>query len=594
MVETRTQRRLAAILAADVVGYSRLMGADEAGTLERLKSHRRELIDPKLAAHHGRLVKLMGDGALVEFASVVDAVGCAVEIQREMAARNAEVPSDKRIEFRIGINLGDVIVEGDDIYGDGVNVAARLEGLAEPGGICLSGDAYRQVKGRFEVGFEDLGEQRFKNIAEPVAAFRVRRENSAAPSSRVDHAPHLPDRPSIAVLPFANMSSDPEQEYFSDGVTEDIITELSRFRSLLVIARNSSFAFKGKSLKVQEIGRELGVAYVVEGGVRRSGDRLRLTAQLIETGSGAHIWAERYDRNVHDIFAVQDELAHAIAATVGARVQEAGREIATRLNPSALRAHELVLRAKAHALRYTRNDLEQALAMARQAIEIDPSSAQAHACYAYCCSVIIYSYWAADLDRLRVEAFEHAKRGVGLDPEDNYARWVLGFVHTIRREYEEAQIHLEKAVENNPNDTEARGFYVIYLIAVGEPEVALQEFDIIRRQNPFDLSWFPWIKGWACFSAHRYDDAIATLKRMSVPVNEVRGLMAASYAYAGRIAEAHAMMEEFLRVAESDMPVFPGRRLRDWDDYWQNATSYRRQEDQDHLMEGLRKAGLPE
>jgi adenylate cyclase len=590
MAEERAQRRLAAILAADVVGYSRLMAADEAGALAALKERRKRILDPLLAQYQGRIVKVMGDGVLVEFASAVNAVQCAVELQQAMAVTNEGRPADRQIVLRIGVNLGDVMVEGGDLYGEGVNIAARLEALADPGGILVSGTAYDHVSNKVKVGFEHIGVQTLKNIAQAVRAYRV----TGMPAVTVPAPKVVSDKPAVAVLPFTNMSGDTEQEYFSDGITEDIITELSRFHSLLVIARNSSFAFKGRPLKVQEIGRELGVAYVVEGSVRRLGDRLRLTAQLIESASGSHIWAERYDRDVHDIFNIQDELAHAIAATIGAKVEAVGRENAAKLSPSALKAHDLVLRAKAHALKYTRNDLEQARQMARHAIELDPTSAQAHACYAFCCSVIIYSYWTSDRDQLRVEAFDAAKRAVALDVTDNYARWVLGMVYLTRREYEEARIHLEKVVENNPNDTEGRGIFAMLLVAVGEAGAAIEHFEIMKRQNPFDLSWFPWIKGLAYFTLRRYGMAIATFKQMPEPHNEVRGYLAACHAYLGKSAEARAMLEEFLRVAELDMLVFPGRRLKDWDDYWRNTCWYKRQEDHDHLMDGLRKAGLPE
>jgi adenylate cyclase len=590
MAEERAQRRLAAILAADVVGYSRLMAADEAGALAALKERRKRILDPLLAQYQGRIVKVMGDGVLVEFASAVNAVQCAVELQQAMAVTNEGRPADRQIVLRIGVNLGDVMVEGGDLYGEGVNIAARLEALADPGGILVSGTAYDHVSNKVKVGFEDIGVQTLKNIAQAVRAYRV----TGMPAVTVPAPKVVSDKPAVAVLPFTNMSGDTEQEYFSDGITEDIITELSRFHSLLVIARNSSFAFKGRPLKVQEIGRELGVAYVVEGSVRRLGDRLRLTAQLIESASGSHIWAERYDRDVHDIFNIQDELAHAIAATIGAKVEAVGRENAAKLSPSALKAHDLVLRAKAHALKYTRNDLEQARQMARYAIELDPTSAQAPACYAFCCSVIIYSNWTSDRDQLRVEAFDAAKRAVALDVTDNYARWVLGMVYLTRREYEEARIHLEKVVENNPNDTEGRGIFAMLLVAVGEAGAAIEHFEIMKRQNPFDLSWFPWIKGLAYFTLRRYGMAIATFKQMPEPHNEVRGYLAACHAYLGKSAEARAMLEEFLRVAELDMLVFPGRRLKDWDDYWRNTCWYKRQEDHDHLMDGLRKAGLPE
>ena len=309
----RVERRLAAILAADVVGYSRLMGQDEAGTLARLRGHRRELIDPEIAEHKGRIVKTTGDGILIEFPSVVEAVACAVAVQRGMADRNAATPEDQRIVFRVGVNLGDIIfAEDNDIHGDGVNVAARLEGIAEPGGICISGIVHDQVRDKLDLAFEDMGEQSLKNIARPVRMYRVRLTpaETTPKGTPTESAPvlALPDKPSIAVLPFANMSSDPEQEYFADGIAEDIITALSRYPSLFVIARNSCFTYKGRAVDVKQVGRELGVRYVLEGSLRKSGNRVRITAQLIEAGTGNHVWAERYDRDLADIFAVQDEI----------------------------------------------------------------------------------------------------------------------------------------------------------------------------------------------------------------------------------------------------------------------------------------------
>jgi adenylate cyclase len=331
------ERRLAAILAADVVGYSRLMSEDETGTLERLKSLRKELVQPKIKERKGRIVKLMGDGLLAEFPSVVEAVQCAIDIQQSMIGREADLPDERRISLRIGVNLGDIIVEGSDIYGDGVNVAARLEALADPGGICISGPAFELVDGKLDLTFDDIGEQQVKNIARPVRVYRLALgSQQTSPSKHLAEPLPLPDKPSIAVLPFTNMSGDPEQEYFSDGITEDIITELSRFRSLFVIARNSSFHYKGQSPKVQDVGCELGVRYVVEGSVRKAGNRIRVTAQLVEASSGNHLWAERYDRDLEDIFAVQDELVRTITSTVGGRVESAGEIRADRLSESDL------------------------------------------------------------------------------------------------------------------------------------------------------------------------------------------------------------------------------------------------------------------
>jgi adenylate cyclase len=591
VVGERVERRLAAILAADVAGYSRLMGADDEGTLARLKAHRRDLVDAKINEHRGRIVKTTGDGMLVEFASVVDALRCAIDVQRGMVERNAEVRPEQRIEFRVGINVGDVIIDGGDIYGDGVNVAARLEGLAEPGGICVSGRVVEDARGRLDIAFEDAGEQQLKNIAWPVRVCRVQVGGEAAMARS---ALALPDKPSIAVLPFLNMSGDPDQEYFADGITEDIITELSRFHSLFVIAHNSSFAFKRKPTKVQDIARELGVAYVVEGSVRRAVDRVRITAQLVDAGTGNHLWAERYDRNMLDIFALQDEVARSVASTVSGRVEAAGRERVERLSPTALRAYDLVLRAKALTLKYTRADNEQAIACAERAMELDPNSARAYAHSAWCHFYNYMACWTADRENALAKSYQLAQRAVVLDETDSFPRSVLGIVHIFRREYDEALSETEKAVDLNPNDPVARRYYGMILAATGRPDAGIEQIDLGKRLNPFDTRWVPWDRGIACFTARRYDEAIAALRQARDPINEVRGWLAASYAQAGRLQEARAMLEEFLRVAESDMAAFPGRRLKNWESYWHGAFEYQDQKDFDHLFGALRKAGMPE
>ncbi len=591
MAEERVQRRLAAILAADVVGYSRLMEQDEAGTHAALKTRRKDVLEPAVARHQGRIFKITGDGALVEFGSAVNAVQCAVELQHGMAAANAAVPEARRIVLRIGINLGDVMVEGSDLYGDGVIIAARLEGIAEPGGICMSAKVHDEVRRKLSLACGDLGEQQFKNIVTPVRAFHVVGESSRAPAA--EGLP-LPAKPSIAVLPFTNMSGEAGQEYFSDGITEDIITELSRFHSLFVIARNSSFAFKGKPIRVQDIGRELGVAYVVEGSVRRDVDRVRITAQLVDAGTGNHLWAERYDRDMRDIFALQDEVARSVASTVSGRVEAVGRDRAVRPSPTALRAYDLVLRAKALMSNYTRADNAQALACAERAVALDPSNAPAHAHSAWCHFFNYMAWWTADRENALAMAYELAQRAVVLDETDSFAHSILGVAHLFRREYDEARSEIEKAVDLNPNDPLARRYYGDFLAATGNPDAAIEQIDMAKRLNPFDTRWVPWIRGMACFTARRYDEAIATLRQARDPINEVRGWLAASYAHAGRLQEARAMLEEFLRVAESDMAVFPGRRLKDWESYWHGALEYQDQKDFDHLFDALRKAGLPE
>ena len=364
-------RRLAAILAADVAGYSRLMAADEEGTHERLQAHLRELVDPKIKEHRGRIVKSTGDGLLAEFSSVVDAVRCAVEVQAGMADRNAAIPANTRIDFRVGVHQGDVVIEDNDIFGDAVNVAARLEGLAEPGGICVSARVRGDAAGKLDLAFEDLGEQALKNIARPVRAYRVAMERPAEAAKEPVPLP-LPDKPSIAVLPFANMSDDPEQEYFADGMVEEIITALSRLRWFFVIARNSSFAYKGRAVDIKQVGRELGVRYVLEGSVRRGGNRLRITAQLVDAATGNHVWAERYDRDLADIFAVQDETTERVVAAIEPELYAAEHIRSQRKPQRSLDAWECIIRALAHVGQSTRAGREEAEALCRRAIAIAP------------------------------------------------------------------------------------------------------------------------------------------------------------------------------------------------------------------------------
>jgi TolB-like protein len=381
----RVERRLAAILAADMAGYSRLMGADEEGTLERLKALRRELVDPKIAEHKGRIVKTTGDGLLVEFASVVDAVRCAVAVQQAMPERNTSVGPDGRIELRIGINLGDVIVAGDDLYGDGVNIAARIEALADAGGVFVSNTVHDHVRDRLPFVFEDLGEQQVKNITRPVRVYRVR---DAAPRAAAPPALPLPDKPSIAVLPFANMSGDPEQEYFADGMVEEIITALSRIRWLFVIARNSSFTYKGQAVDVKQVGRELGVRYVLEGSVRKGGNRVRITAQLIDAATGAHLWADRFDGSLEDVFDLQDKVAISVAGVIEPALQAAETARSASRPTNDLTAYDLYLRAYSMVLSSARQ-IPEALAVMEQAITRDPRYGPALAWAAYCCSRLL-------------------------------------------------------------------------------------------------------------------------------------------------------------------------------------------------------------
>jgi adenylate cyclase len=412
-------RKLAAILAADVAGYSRLTGLDEEGTLERLRNLRRELINPAVSLHRGRVVKTTGDGILIEFLSVVDAVRCALDVQRGMDRQNADVSTEKRIEFRVGINVGDVVVEGEDLLGDSVNVAARLEGIAEPGGICISDTAYQQVRDKVDARFQDAGEQQLKNISRPVRVYRVQPSGAAAGPRP---ALPLPDKPSIAVLPFKNMSGDPEQEYFADGIVEEIITALSRFRQLFVIARNSSFTYKGRAVDEKQVGRELGVRYVLEGSVRRSGDRVRVTGQLIDAVTGAHLWADRFDGALEDIFDLQDRVTTSVVGAIAPKLEQAEIDRAKRKPPENLDAYDYYLRGMAsHYQSWSKDAINEALRLYYKAIELDPDFASAYGAAARCYIERRSSNWMTDRVKETAETERLARRAVELGRDDAQA-----------------------------------------------------------------------------------------------------------------------------------------------------------------------------
>ena len=427
------ERRLAAVLAADVAGYSRLMGLDEEGTLARLKDVRKTLVDPTIAAHRGRIVKTTGDGMLVEFASAVDAARGAVEVQRGMVAQNADVSQDVRIQFRIGIHVGDIIFDDNDIFGDGVNIAARLEGIAEPGGICVSDDAQRQVRGKVEVSFDDMGSQTLKNITEPMRVWRVRLDGSTSLPAPMKSSPEaaqplaLPDKPSIAVMPFQNMSGDPEQEYFADGMVEDIITALSRFKSLFVIARNSSFAYKGKAVDIKQVGRELGVRYVLEGSVRKTGLKVRITGQLIDTLTGTHLWADRFDGQLEDIFELQDRVTAGVVGQLVAQVQFAETERANRKPTANLQAHDYYWRGVSSVWQWTKTSNEAAGIYFKKAIELDHAYAAAHAFAGHVYSLRKQSRWMTNPAQEIAEAIRHARLAIALGQNDELALCFGGF-----------------------------------------------------------------------------------------------------------------------------------------------------------------------
>ena len=580
------ERRLAAILAADVVGYSRLMGVDEAGTLEALKALRKDLVAPAIAGHRGRVVKLMGDGLLAEFGSVVDAVVCAVTIQRDMAERNAGLPEETCIVLRIGINLGDVMIDGDDIYGDGVNVAARLEALAQPGGICVSGTVYEHVAGKLDHGFVDGGKQTVKNIARPVHVWRW---SEGTPARAPDAAPlALPDKPSVAVLPFANMSGDAEQEFFSDGITEDIITELSRFPDLFVIARNSSFSYKNKSVKVQEVAADLGVRYVVEGSVRASGQRVRITAQLIEGGTGHHIWAERYDREFTDIFSVHDEITQMVASTVAGRVKLTAQDSAARRPTENVDAYTWVLRGQGVLADSMENNLEARRAY-ENAIEIDPTFARAYAGVAMCDLVDLANHWAESDEAALDHGLDRAARAVSLDHSDSRSQFLLGYYLHMQGRLSEAKTHAERAIALNPNDADALASMGAYWHSTGEPDQAIACCKKAMRLNPYFPVWYLWHLGLAYYSSKRYEEALTALQEaVSRHPGFVfpRRALAASLAQLGRTDEAQRVVDGLL----ADDPQASVKQR----DVYVLGTASDTQPWSDHWVEGLRKAGLPE
>jgi TolB-like protein len=474
MAEERAQRRLVAIMAADVVGYSRLMQQDEAGTLSVLKARRSQVLQPVVSKYRGRIVKLTGDGVLVEFASAVDAVECAVHLQEEMNAANADLSEDRRIVLRVGVNLGDVMVEGSDIYGDGVNIAARLEGRADPGCVLVSRTVFNHVRGKVRLNFDDLGDQVLKNIVEPVRVYRVRSNGDAA---KTQPTLALPDRPSIAVLPFDSMSGDAEQDYFADGMVDDIITELSRMRWLFVIARNSSFTYKGRSVDVKQVGRELGVRYVLEGSVRKAGSRVRITGQLIDASTGAHIWADRFEGGLEDIFDLQDQVTVSVVAAIGPKLEQAEIERAKRKPTESLDAYDYYLRGLAGVHRWTREANDDALRMFYRAIELDPEFASAYGMAARCYSQRKTAGWMTDSTKEVAEAARLARQAAELGRDDPVALWTAGLTLAfVVGDLDDGATFTERALALNPNLASAWLFSGWVNVWVGEPEVAIQRF----------------------------------------------------------------------------------------------------------------------
>jgi len=608
--EEGVERRLTTILAADVVGYSRLMSANEAGTLAQLKTHRKELIEPKTAEYHGRVVKLMGDGTLMEFGSVVDAVHFAVDVQQAMAERNSKVPEDRRIAYRMGINIGDIIVEGDDIYGDGVNVAARLEALADPGGVCVSGTVYDHVKGKVELDFTDLGEQQVKNIPGSLRVYNVAfgategtargtvalTAHSTKPSQKepdesgigIDLS--LPDYPSIAVLPFANMSTDPEQEFFSDGITEDIITALSKISSLLVVARNSTFTYKGRAVDVKQVSREQGVRYVLEGSVRKVGTRVRVTAQLIDATTGHHMWAERYDRDLEDIFAVQDEITREVVIALDVRLSKGEQARFWSGGTKNLKAWECV---RLGAELFNQIDLESNLEAARlfkKAIDLDPDYAIAWVMlgWTYFHQADVGSLYRSEEQREAMlnSTVECGQKALELDQScaDAYAE--LGLCHLSKGEHDQAIAMSEKAVALAPNHSEILATSAVTQIKSGQSKRAFELIRKAMRRCPVYPNWYLWALGTACRLTGQTGSAIAVFEegiKRSPDHLALHAGLASTFAELSREGDAQKSVSEILRLD----PDFSIKK-------YMKGLSYREPADMARFEDGLHKAGLPE
>jgi adenylate cyclase len=566
------------------------MGGDEEGTLARLKAHRRELIDPKIAEHHGRIVKTTGDGMLVEFPSVVDALRCAVEVQRGMVERNTDVPADRCIAFRIGINLGDIIIDGDDIYGDGVNIAARLEGLAEPGGLCVSRKVRDEVRDKLDLAFEDMGEQQVKNIARPVRVFRIAVSGTGQPGASAKPALALPDKPSIAVLPFTNLSGDAEQDYFADGIVEDIITALSRVHWLFVIARNSSFTYKGKAVDVKQVGRELGVRYVLEGSVRKATNRVRIAGQLVDAATGAHVWADRFDGALDDIFDLQDRVTASVAGIIEPKLRHAEMERARRKPTESLDAYDLYLRALAQYRGSYEHNLE-ALKLLRRAIEIDPQYAAPYGLAAVCYVHQKMRSWVSPSDPTLAEGIRLAKLAGSLGRQDPETQWMAGLaLAQLSGDLQGAIALIDRALALNPNSANAWRVSGLERAYVGETELAITHLERAARLSPLDAAAYLCSQGfaWAHLMAGRYEEASAWCDKAlheSPPDHPApMRLKVATCGLLGRLDEGRVWVERLL-ASTPDSTVSSVRLLYDF---------IKKPGYLEAFLDGLRKAGLPE
>jgi adenylate cyclase len=553
----RVQRRLAAVLAADIAGYSRLMGRDEENTLAQVKALRKTLLDPAIASYTGRIVKTTGDGMLVEFASAVDAARCAIEIQRKLAGRNTGVAPELRIEFRIGIHLGDIIIDDDDIFGDGVNIAARLEGIAEPGGVCISDDTYRQIRGKIEGAFENIGKQELKNIAEPMQAWQIRSAAQGA-SSTVPHGVAntrklaLPDKPSIVVLPFDNMSAEPGQDYLADGIVEAITAALSCIRSFFVIARSSAFTYKGRAINARDVGKELGVAYLLEGSVQKAGNRLRIIVQLIETEGGAHVWSSRFDGALDEFFDLQDRITEQVAGALQPSIRLAEAERSRRKRPQELGSYDYTMRALPHVWALEKEESARALELLEKALAIDPEYPLALSLAGWCYAQRSVYNWSDEIEESQAKARVLAERAAEMSGDDSLILTVLGAIHTFVRNHGTARVLLERAVTLDPNAAWAwsrLGWLENYS---DQPEKAIPSFERALRLSPMDpMNFNNYVGiGSAKEVALKYDEAVAFYRRGLEEKPNAHWLyrnIASSLAGAGRMEEAREAFAEMLR-----------------------------------------------
>jgi adenylate cyclase len=581
MPEERAKRKLSAILSADVKGYSRLMGEDELATVRTLEAYR-EMIAEVIRDYRGRVVDSPGDNVLAEFASVVDAVESAVDIQKELKAKNAEVPENRRMEFRIGINLGDVIEEGERIYGDGVNIAARIEGLAGAGEICISGTAFDQVESKLGLEFEYLGEQSVKNIKKPVRVYRAQMESVVSDVETRQELP-LPDKASIAVLPFVNMSGDPEQEYFSDGMSEDIIAALSRVPEMFVIARNSTFTYKGKPVNVQQVSRELGVRYVLEGSVRKAGDRVRITAQLIDATTGHHLWAERYDRDLKDIFAIQDEITLKILKALQVKLIDGEQARLYAKGTENIDAYLKMGQARSYLNRFNRGSNLLARQICEEIIAFDPKWELPYSVLGWTYWMDVRLGWSDSPEESVQEAFQLAQKSISMN-ESSMAHGLLGFLYTQTHQHEKAKEESEKSIALDPNSADAHAGCANTLIFAGEPEKAISLIEKALRLNPFPPSWY-FVSLGSCYRMlARFEEAIQAYKKAIYiePTNLFARLyLGATYALDGQEMKARAQAEEVLRIDPSFSVEYLAKTLPFKDDAqtWQ-------------VVDALRKAGL--